>query len=399
MRVVMRAKLSVLCFIMCNINISGRPQKIYITNKITKTQNENINSALTKMKAWKLAAYNEDPSSAISSMTLEEDVPIPEIGTDQVLVKVQYASVNPIDWKLFTGGLHGLFPIASFPYTPGFDITGVVEAIGSNVTNCAVGDSIVCDIGLAESCVDPAPPTGPAGAFAEYAAVPSSLCAVVSKDGKDLKDYAGLPLAGLTSYQALFTGAAKSFAGEDLGRTVEGSKVLILGAAGGTGVLAIQMAKNAGAFVAVTASTNTMPNDPNMTKIDFCRSLGADVVIDYKVDDWSETLKGQDYDLIYDCVGQMEDLTVGAPKVLKKGGSFVSITNFDPSSTSTEDVRFANYILKSDGEDLATMVKMIDDGKLTVHIDTVYPMTEVQKALSASVAGRATGKILIKIHD
>jgi hypothetical protein len=100
---------------MCNINISGRPQKIYITNKITKTQNENINSALTKMKAWKLAAYNEDPSSAISSMTLEEDVPIPEIGTDQVLVKVQYASVNPIDWKLFTGGFHGLFPIVPLP--------------------------------------------------------------------------------------------------------------------------------------------------------------------------------------------------------------------------------------------------------------------------------------------
>lgn len=362
-----------------------RPLLSYITTLLASDSDT--------MKAWKLPAFNEDPAEAIKSLTLEE-VPIPSpLEPDQVLLKVNYASVNPIDWKLFTGGYQSMFPIASFPYTPGFDVAGVVKE--STSSSFSKGDTLIADLGLAESCTDPAPkPGGPAGAFAQYCVVPASLCVKV----KDLHAAAGLPLAGMTSYQALFTGGGASLAGEPLGDSKAGSKVLILGASGGTGILAVQMAKSAGCTVAATASSTPMPGDSSQTKVDFVTSMGADTVIDYKTQDWAEVLKGQDYDLIYDCVGSLEDLTVKAPQVLKKGGTFASIANFDPSSKSTDDVRFANFIIKSNSKDLQAMVDMMDKGKLKVPIDSEFGFEEVPKALEKSLGGRSVGKILIKIN-
>ena len=120
----------------------------------------------------------------------------------EVRVKVLHAAVNPIDWKLFSGGYHSMCP-ATFPYVPGFDLAGTVDAVGEGVS-LAVGDTIIADTGLLETCVDPAPNGGSGGAFAEYAIVPEKLAAKI-KAG-DARTLAGLPLAGLTSYQALFTG-------------------------------------------------------------------------------------------------------------------------------------------------------------------------------------------------
>jgi len=349
--------------------------------------------AISDMKAWQLSSFNEDPAAAIKSLKLK-DVPTPgPLQGDQVLLKVSYASVNPIDWKLFTGGFQTMTPIATFPYTPGFDVAGVVEE--SNSSSFQTGDTVIADIGLVESCTDPAPtPAGPAGAFAQYCVVPASLCVKV----KDLKATAGLPLAGLTSYQALFTGAGSSPAGEPLGDCKTGSKVLILGGSGGTGILAVQMAKNAGCVVAATASSTPMPNDSSLTKVDFVKSMGADTVIDYKTQDWAEELKGQDYDLIFDCVGNQEDLSAKAPQVLKKGGTFVSIANFDPSSKSTELVRFINFIIKSNSKDLQVLVDMMDKGELKVPIDSEYDFSETPEALERSLGGRSVGKILIKME-
>ena len=346
----------------------------------------------TIMKAWRVSSFNEDPAAAIKSLKLDE-IPIPgPLEKNQVLLKVKYASVNPVDWKLLTGGLQEITPIASFPYTPGFDVAGVVQE--STSPDFCEGDTLIADIGLVESCTHPAPtPGGPAGAFAEYAVVPASLCVKV----KDLKATAGLPLAGLTSYQALFTGAATSFAGEPLGDCKDGTKVLILGASGGTGILATQLAKKAGCIVAATASSTPMPNDASITKMDFVKSMGADTVIDYKTQDWCEELKGQDYDMIFDCVGTQEDLTDKAPKVLKKGGVFVSIANFDPSSKSTDQARFANYLLKSDSKDLKAMVDMVEKGHLVVPIDSEYDFVDTPKALESSLGGHSVGKILIKV--
>lgn len=337
------------------------------------------------MKAWRLNAYNEDPASAIKALELKTDVPTPsEIQDDQILLKIQYASVNPIDWKLFTGGFHDNCPIL-FPYTPGFDVGGIVVKVGSKVKNVAIGDQVIADIGLVESCTDPAPnPTGNAGAFAEYAAIDSSIC--VKYDG-DLKDATGLPLAGLTAYQGLLTGDAKSFSGEDLGSVKEGSKVLILGGSGGVGTLAIQIAKAKKCRIATTSS-----------KEDFCKSLGADHVIHYKTQDWGELLAGKEYDLIFDCVGEMDDLTTRAPKVLKNGGDFVSIAQFDPSAKAPDGVRFSLFLLKSSAKDLQVMVDMMKAGTLKTIVEKVYDMKDAKEALEQNLGGRTSGKILIKMY-
>lgn len=267
------------------------------------------------MKAWRLAKYNEDVPAAIDSMTLE-DIPVPEPHEGTVLVKIAYASVNPIDWKVFSGGYEGFFPVKSFPYTPGFDAAGTVEKIGTGVTDLKVGDQIIVDLGLAETMCDPPVPQGAGGAFAEYCIAPSKLCLKVDAD-IDLETVAGLPLAGLTAYQGLFTGNV----GQELGNITSGDKVLILGGAGGVGTLALQMAAAAGCHVATTASP---------AKFDLVKELGAKEVINYREQDWGDVLAGKEFDLIYDCIGLMEDLTIRAPKVLKKGGKFVSIAQFDP---------------------------------------------------------------------
>eukprot|EP00187_Rhodella_violacea_P005341 CAMPEP_0174897994 /NCGR_PEP_ID=MMETSP0167-20121228/18484_1 /TAXON_ID=38298 /ORGANISM="Rhodella maculata, Strain CCMP736" /LENGTH=145 /DNA_ID=CAMNT_0016138353 /DNA_START=32 /DNA_END=466 /DNA_ORIENTATION=- len=145
------------------------------------------------MKAWRLAAYNADPSAAIDSLTLE-DVPVPSPAEGQLLIKVQYASLNPIDWKLFTGNYHANFP-CQLPYTPGFDVAGTVTE--SSSPSFSPGDLVIADIGLQTSCKLPPPsPGGPAGALAQFAAVPADICVKLPAGTADLAKYAGLPLAG-----------------------------------------------------------------------------------------------------------------------------------------------------------------------------------------------------------
>ena len=128
------------------------------------------------MKAWRTYKYNEDVPAAIGALKLETDVPVPTPGAGEVRVKVLHAAVNPIDWKLFSGGYHSMCP-ATFPYVPGFDLSGTVDAVGEGVS-LAVGDTIIADTGLLETCVDPPPNGGSGGAFAEYAIVPEKLAAV-----------------------------------------------------------------------------------------------------------------------------------------------------------------------------------------------------------------------------
>lgn len=344
------------------------------------------------MKAWRAHAYGEggNPADTISKMTLDQ-VPLPEATAGLVQIKVAYAAVNPIDWKLFSGGLHGICPV-SFPYTPGFDVTGTISAVGEGVTNFAVGDEVLVDIGLVESCKDPLPGFGPAGAFAEYCTVDAKT--VSKTNGIDISTAAALPLAGLTAFQGLFTGAGRDFTGKELGDLKSGQKICILGGSTLVGTYAIQLAKNIGAHVVVTASTNKMPD--GSSKMDFVKTLGADQAIDYTKEEWSDVLAGQDFDLIYDCVGKEEDWTVGAAKVLKAEGKFISIANFG-SATSTEIHTFQNYLLKSDAADLDKLVAMVKDGALKLTVDSTVPFAETKEALSRSFSMRAGGKLMIKV--
>ena len=285
------------------------------------------------MKAWRLGAYGEggDPAKAIAALKLEE-VAVPTPGKGEVRVRVEFASINPIDWKVMSGGLHAACPCV-FPYTPGFDVSGSIDAVGDGVTEFKVGDGVIADTGLTETCCTPAPAAGNCGAFADYAVVPANLCS--SRGSASAETLAGLPLVALTSYQAMYTGSGRSFTGERLGDLKKGDKLLVLGGSSSVGLFVIQMCKEAGIHVAVTASGNKMPD--GMSKIEFVKSLGANEVVDYTTQDWSEVLAGQNFDQILDCIGDDADLAK-ASKVLKKGGSFVSIANFNPACASTDEV-------------------------------------------------------------
>ena len=156
--------------------------------------------------------------------------------------------------------------------------------------------------------------------------------------------------------------------------------------------VAIQLAKSVGAHVACTASANKTPD--GTSKLDLVKSMGADVVIDYKSQQWSTELAGQDYDIIYDCVGDNEDW-LNAPKVLKEGGLFVSIANFTPAPENYTNAKFVNMILKSDGDDLKKMVALAEAGKLKCIIDEHFPFDKVPDALSKSLSARSGGKLII----
>ena len=237
--------------------------------------------------------------------------------------------------------------------------------MASNLTGLAVGDEVCVDTGLCETCCTDSP-CGPAGAFGEYAVALADT--VAKRDGLSSKDLVGLPLAGLTSYQAIFTGAGRDFAGAELGKLSAGQKLLVLGGAAATGAIAIQLAKTVGAYVATTASPNKTSD--GMSKIDFMKQLGADEVINYKEADWADVLAGKDYDLIFDCVGTPEDWPK-ASKVLKKGGTFVSIANFGDVK-STEDHAFKVFLLKSNADDLTKLVALVKAGAMAFNLITNY---------------------------
>ncbi|GKZ01184.1 hypothetical protein MPSEU_001069800 [Mayamaea pseudoterrestris] len=346
------------------------------------------------MRAWQLAAYNADVHAAVDSLKLV-DVPMPTI-TDEnhVLIKVSFAAINPVDYKLFSGALHGACPIETFPYTPGFDVAGIVVAVGDNVSKIKVGDKVIADIGLVETCKSPAPPQGPAGAFAEYAVVPQNIV-VICNNIENLKMVAGLPLVGLTVYQAMFTGNNKSFTKNPLGSLEEYQRILILGGASATGALAIQMAKAVGATVATTASSASKLKNNSMTKVEFCKSLGADTVIDYTKQDWSEELKDLAFDMILDCVGQPDDPGKAA-KVLKAGGLYVSIANFSMEGRC-DGVRYEGMLLRSNAEDLQKIMDMVNNKKLKVPIDSIFSFSELQDAMNRQTSGKASGKVILTI--
>ena len=255
-----------------------------------------------------------------------------------------------------------------------------------------VGDTVCADLGLCETCVEPKPAQGNAGAFAEYAVAPAQLCA--KTDGVDSVAAAGLPLAGLTAYQALFTKAGRTFTGDDLGNLKPNQKLLVIGGATLVGSFAVQLAKNVGAIVACTASAKN--NARGVAKTEACKALGADVVIDYGQDEWSDVLAGQEFDLVFDTIGKQEDWA-NASKVLKKGGDFISVANFAADAAANESNVFKNFLLKSDGGDLRDLVAMVKAGKLTVPVDSVVPFADVPAALAKSLAQANAGKIVVDV--
>lgn len=185
------------------------------------------------------------------------DLPIPKPAENEVQIKIHYTSVNPVDWKIREGFLSGRFP-HQFPLTPGWDAAGTITSVGKGVKNFKVGDEVFAYCRKA---------TFNEGTYAEYICF-EAINVAKKPTNISFAEAAGIPLAGLTSWQALF----------DVGQLTKGQTVLIHAGAGGVGSLAIQLAKWCGANVITTVSQKN---------VDYVKALGADLIIDYQKDDYS----------------------------------------------------------------------------------------------------------------
>ncbi|MGP9538840.1 NADP-dependent oxidoreductase [Brachybacterium sp. AOP43-C2-M15] len=300
--------------------------------------------------------YSEygDPS------TLElSDVPMPTLGPGNVLIRVERAAVNPVDWKVMSGGLDSLID-AVFPVIPGWDVAGVVEAVGPDVPELAPGDR-VASYGRKDVIHG--------GTFAEYVALPATSVAVIP-DGVDVDAAAGLPLTGLTALRSLDT---LELTGEDT--------LLIHAASGGVGHLAAQLARERGATVIGTASAR------NHEKL---RGLGIIPVAygDGLVDRVRE-IAPDGVSTVADFVGGMREETLA---LLADGGRHISIA--DPSVEETG----GRWIwVRPDGPRLRTLLEKVASGALHVEIDRTYPLAEAATAFATSREGSASGKLLIDV--
>jgi NADPH:quinone reductase-like Zn-dependent oxidoreductase len=294
------------------------------------------------------------------------DSPLPTLEDDDVLVEVHGSSVNPVDWKLSMGYLQQIMPL-QLPHSCGFDLAGVVVKVGPKVTSFKVGDEVYSDVGRRNS------------AMAQYAAVKESFCSLKPKNLSFI-EAAALPLVALTSYQAIVT-----VGGIQPGKS---QKVLILGGAGGTGYTAIQIAKHLGAHVTTTASTRN---------VEFVKKLGADRVIDYTKEKWQDE-QGAQYDLLYDTIGEKGAWT-NAHKVLKQGAPFVTIAGAKETNDATLDEKnkFVFWVKQSSGKDLEAIKGFVEKGAVTSIIDKEFDLAQTPDAFRHSIAGKAVGKIVIKI--
>ncbi len=297
------------------------------------------------------------------------DVPKPKITPEQILVEVHAASVNPIDWKI-REGLMGSRYGDDFPMVLGLDASGVVTEVGSAVSGFGVGDEV-----YARS------DNGAGGCYAEYVALNP---ATVAKKPRQLShaEAAAIPLAALTPIYGL----------RDCGHIKQRDRVLLVGASGGVGVFAIQIAKRFGAHVTGVCSGRNAG---------LVRDLGADAVIDYTT---QSVLRGGDrYDIIYDAVGAL--VLDHALAALAEGGVYITLVPvqgldfFIPGQTRREAGKGYFVAWTPRAEDLDLLSGWVASGELRPVIDSEYKLDEIRAAHERSETERAVGKIIIRVKD
>jgi NADPH:quinone reductase-like Zn-dependent oxidoreductase len=308
------------------------------------------------MKAIVINVYgNEDVLNYV-------DVERPEPKADEVLVKVHVAAVNPVDWKI-RDGMGERFGL-KLPLILGGDIAGTIEEVGVEVKNFKQGDAVY---GITVS-------GGFSGGYAEYAVAKADAIAP-KPESIDFEEAAAIPIGALTAWQAIF----------DLANLSNGQRILITGASGGVGSMAVQLAKAKGAIVIGTASGKNEQ---------FVRDLGADEFVDYTRQPFEEVVK--DVDVVFDTVGG--DTQERAFQTLKKGGFLVTSAQTPSEEKAKEFGTEAAFVFcKPNAGQLTEINRLIDEGKLKVHIETVLPLTEVKKAHQLSQSGRTRGKIVLQV--
>jgi NADPH:quinone reductase-like Zn-dependent oxidoreductase len=305
-----------------------------------------------------------------------EDIEKPTPASEEVLVRVHAAAVNPYDWHGMRGSPY-IMRLGSGLGAPknirfGADFAGTVEAVGEGVTKFKPGDRVF---------------GGAAGAFAEYVVATTNRIALMP-DAVPFEQAASMPIAAITALQAL----------RDKGQLQAGEKVLINGASGGVGTYAVQIATSMGAEVSGVCSTRN---------VEMVRSLGADHVFDYKKEDYTQS--GQQFDLIVDMVGN-HSLSANRG-VLTPKGRFVIVGGAKGNwlgpligpikallMSPFVDQEMGMMIATMDGDDLAALADLMERGQLTSAIDRRYPLSEVADAIRYSEEGRARGKIIIDLE-
>lgn len=292
----------------------------------------------------------------------EENVKLPALKENQVLVQVQATSINPIDWKLREGYLQQMFDW-EFPIILGWDVAGIISAVGENVTDWQIGDRVFAR-----------PATTRFGTYADYAIVDTNLLAKIPAN-ISFEAAAATPLAALTAYQGLF----------NHGHLQKGEKVLIHAGAGGVGTYAIQLAKAQGAEVFTTASKKNH---------ELLYRLGADKVIDYHEENFAEAFS--DLDLVLDTMGgKIQENSV---QVLKNGGRLVTVLGISNPDLMTAKNIFAQAIwLEPNGKELAQLANRMQAGQLESVIGAQFPLTAagVKSAHELSATHHAVGKIVL----
>jgi len=316
------------------------------------------------------------------------DMPDPEIGANDVLVRIEATAINLLDSKVRDGEFKLFLPYRP-PFILGHDLAGTVLRVGGNVRQFKVGDEVYGR-----------PRDHRAGTFAEMIAVDAEDLALKPKS-LSMVQAASIPLVGLTAWQALV----------EVGKVKPGQKVFIQAGSGGVGTFAIQLAKHLGASVATTTSA---------ANVELVKSLGADVVIDYKTQDFEQVLSG------YDLVLNSQDATALAKSVnvLRPGGKLISISGppdvpFAKSlrlnlilrlvmrmlsrgimkKAKSRGVDYSFLFMRAEGQQLQEIAKLIDAGAIRPVVDKVFDFTQTADALAYVETGRAKGKVVVAVSQ
>ena len=325
------------------------------TNKPVKNNNK------AQMKAVFIEQYGNAEKLILGELET------PHIESNQVLIKVAAAGVNPVDFHIRNGMLEGT-DTHQLPLVLGWDVAGEVVEMGDNVSDLKLNDQVFAFSDI-----------GKQGTYAQYVAVDAPLVALKPKN-LDMIQAAAVPLAAITAWQALT---------RDAGLTPSNAKdkrVFIQNASGGVGGFAVQIAHYLGAHVIASASGE---------KEAYVKSLGADEFINYKTQNFTESVK--EVDVVLSAIGGQENLTKSLT-VIKEGGKLVStLDELAPNTHIPNKVHFIRMWVQPDGNDLAKIAELIEAEKISIQLDSVYPLEEAKAAQERSEAGKATGKIVLNI--
>lgn len=303
------------------------------------------------MKAIRVEQYGQP-----EGLTLQElPSPVPEHG--EVLIAVAGSGVNPIDWKVLSGAMKAFIPLP-LPYTPGVEVAGRIKAIGNDVEGFAIGDEVFGFINIVGGYA-----TEVVASADRLAHRPHRLSALQAS---------GVPAVALTAWQALHEHA----------HIMPGQRVLIHGAAGGVGSMAVQMARIAGATVIATASARNH---------DYLRQLGATQLIDYNQTAFEHVV--DPVDVVLDLVG--DDTQTRSWSVLKPGGVLVSpVSPPDASRAEAAQARGKHFATRSDGAQLKKIASLFDTGELEIEVEAL-PLSQAADALRQSQGRHTRGKLVL----